>query len=82
MLVEFPIPLIGWKLEASLGRVQQLRNQSDAARAAFERAASVLETIARQIGDPAERAQFLTASHQELEGGESRSSVASFNARP
>jgi tetratricopeptide (TPR) repeat protein/predicted Ser/Thr protein kinase len=81
-LVEFPIPLIAWKLEASLGRVAQLRNQPDAARAAFERAVRGIEAIAGQIGDPTERAQFLKASHLELDGDASRSDVSSSSGRP
>jgi len=70
LLVEFPIPLIAWKLEASLGRVEQLRGQAHSARAAFERAARVLETIAAQIGDLAERARFLGAGRRELQAGD------------
>lgn len=81
-LVEFPIPLIAWKLEASLGRVEQLRSQPDAARAAFERAVRGIETIAEQIGDAAKRAQFLQASQRELDCDESRSSVSGSVARP
>ena len=64
-----PIPLIGWKLEASLACIRQAQDQPAAALAALERAAAVRDTIAEQVGDLAVRARFLEMSRRELEEG-------------
>jgi tetratricopeptide (TPR) repeat protein len=55
------LPTERWQIQAALGRLYEEEGQQTQARAAFGEAAMILQRLAKNIGDEARRASFLTA---------------------
>ncbi|HYL35805.1 MAG TPA: protein kinase [Bryobacteraceae bacterium] len=55
-------PLVAWKTYATLGRLQRMKNDSRAARAAFRHAAEIVRQIAASVDDEQLRSTFLNAA--------------------
>jgi tetratricopeptide (TPR) repeat protein len=62
ILREFPAPLAAWKTFSTLGQLQAQRGATDAANAAFEKAASIIDDLANNIADQHLRTVFLNSS--------------------
>jgi tetratricopeptide (TPR) repeat protein len=60
-LQRHPCPIVAWKLESARARACADLGKHDQAAAAFERAASIMRTIAGQIEDEPTRATFLSS---------------------
>jgi tetratricopeptide (TPR) repeat protein len=60
-LLRRPMPLVAWKVYASLGRLRTLQGRAEAAAAAFADARRVIEQIAASVTDEAQRRAFLDA---------------------
>jgi len=56
-----PAPLIAWKTYATLGRLQQLKNDPQSARDAYGCAAEIVQKIASSVDDEQLRSTFLNA---------------------
>lgn len=59
LLQQYPAPLIGWKIFASLGKLELERGKKDAATKAFDEAAKIINELAANCNDQELRKTFL-----------------------
>lgn len=60
-LEKYPVPVLAWRIQAEVGRLRSTTGDTDGARAAFERAAEIVEAIAATVDDAVLRQTFLTS---------------------
>ena len=62
LLQKYPAPLVTWRVYSALGRVHTLRKKTDAARVAYQEAASIIGEIAGGVDDESLRGTFLSSA--------------------
>jgi ATP/maltotriose-dependent transcriptional regulator MalT len=60
-LEKYPVPVVAWRIQAQLGRLKAAKADVAGARAAFGRAAEIVNEIAATVDDAALREGFLTS---------------------
>jgi tetratricopeptide (TPR) repeat protein len=60
-LEKYPVPVVAWRIQAQLGRLKSAKADVAGARAAFARAAEIVNEIAATVDDAALREGFLTS---------------------